>query len=142
MEQLRILFRRISLLNASCCDDCCGEKVSMAQCNILHEMKRHPASSMQNIAEALGVEITTFSRQVKQLESKGFLVKHHAPGDRRMNMLELTSAGVSALSNIDVYIERRLSGIFENMSCFEQEAVARSLTLLNESMATAEPSGE
>ena len=91
---------------------------------------------MQSIAEELGLDVTTFSRQVKQLESKGFLVKPHAPGDRRMNMLELTPAGVSALSNIDVYVERRLSGIFEIMSGFERETVARSLTFMNEAMTT------
>ena len=34
-EKLQIFVRRFGLLSASCCDECCGEQVSMVQSHIL-----------------------------------------------------------------------------------------------------------
>lgn len=134
IEQLRILVRRFSLLSASRCDECCCEQVSMAQCSILYEVRRSPDSSMQQIAAELGLDVTTFSRQVKNMVAQGLLARRVLPHDRRVNLLDLTQAGVAALSNIDNYMEKWITGTFEGMSSFEQETVARSLVLLNEAM--------
>lgn len=136
IEQLRILYRRYSLLTASCCDECCGEQVSMTQCNILREVRRRPDSSMQHLAEELGVDITTFSRQVQKMEAKKLVNRRASPDDRRVSLLDLTPAGVEVISSIDNYITERTAGIFERMSRFEQETVARSLEFLNDSMTT------
>ena len=133
-EQLQILFRRMSLLNASCCDECCGEQISVTQCVILREVRRRPDSSMQHIAEELGVDITTFSRQIKRMETKGLFIRRISPADHRVNLLILCPAGVEALLKIDDYISTQFVEIFERMSRFELETVARSLTLLNDAM--------
>lgn len=135
IDQLRILFRRYSLLNASCCDECCGEQVSMTQCSLLREVRRRPGSSMQHIAEELGVDITTFSRQAKKMEAKNLVFRRASPDDRRVSLLDLTPTGAEVLCSIDNYITERTAGIFERMSRFEQETVARSLEFLNDSMA-------
>lgn len=91
---------------------------------------------MQQIAEELGVDITTFSRQVKKMEAKKLVIRRASPYDRRVSLLDLTPAGVEVLCSIDNYIAKRTAGIFERMSRFEQETVARSLEFLNDSMAT------
>ena len=135
-DKLQILFRRFSLLNASCCDECCGEQVSTTQINILREVRRLSGSSMQRIANELGVNITTFSRQVKSLEAKSLIFKHGSSDDRRVSFLELIPAGVTVLCSIDKYMQKQIIGIFNKMSSFEQRAVARSLVLLNYVMAT------
>lgn len=134
-EQLRILFRRLNLLNASCCDECCSEQVSMAQCNILREVRLHPGLSMHCIAEELGMDITTLSRQIKSLEAKDVVFRHALPRDRRVSLLELTPAGIEVLERIDAYLSKRIAGIFDRMSGFEQETVIGSLALLNNAMA-------
>ena len=135
-DQLRILFRRFSLLNASCCDECCGEMVSMTQCSILREVRLRPGSSMQHIAEELGVDITTFSRQIKNMEAKSLIIKRGSSDDRRVNLLDLTPAGVEVLCSIENYMTELTAGIFERMSSFEIETVARSLAFLNDVMTT------
>ena len=137
IEQLQILVRRLSLLKASCC----GEQVPTAQCCMLREVKMRPGSSMQRIAEELGVDITTFSRQVKNMEAKGLLARRVSPGDRRISLLELTPAGSVALCNIDGYMAKRVAGIFGSMSGFERETVARSLAFLNEAMTVVGETG-
>ncbi|MHB8057833.1 MAG: MarR family transcriptional regulator [Desulfuromonadaceae bacterium] len=72
-EQLQLFTRRFGLLNASCCDECCGELISMAQSHILFEIRRAGTPAMQQIAEELGMDITTFSRQVKSLANSGLV---------------------------------------------------------------------
>ena len=130
-EQLQTFVRRFGLLNASCCDECCGERVSMAQSHILFEVRRSPGSSMQRIAEELGLDVTTFSRQIKGLEGKGLVARRASAEDRRVSLLELTPVGAALLDRIDCYMAERIRTIFTNMSGFEQETVARSLELLN-----------
>jgi len=136
-EQLQIFVRRFGLLNASCCDECCGEQVSMVQSHILFEVRRAGDPSMQRVAEELGMDITTFSRQVKVLEKKGLVSRRVSPDDRRVSLLGLTAAGRRVLEKIDHYMAGRLEMIFACMSDFERETVVRSLGLLNEAVAKA-----
>ena len=136
-EQLQIFTRRFGLLNASCCDECCGEQVSMVQSHILFEVRRAESPAMQQVAEELGVEVTTFSRQAKALEAKGLISRRVSADDRRVTLLGLTDAGRQVLEKIDGYMAGRLERIFGRMSAFERETVVRSLGLLNGALIQA-----
>jgi DNA-binding MarR family transcriptional regulator len=140
-EQLQLFTRRFGLLNASCCDDCCGEQVSMAQSHILFEVRRADNPAMQRVAEELGMDVTTFSRQVKGLEKKGLVARRVSPGDRRVSLLALSDAGRQVLEKIDGYLTGRLERVFACMSDFERETVVRSLTLLNDAVARSGEAG-
>lgn len=133
-EELQLFVRRFGLLNASCCEECCGEPVSMAQGHILFEIRRTGSPSMQQVAEELGLDITTFSRQVKSLEGKGLLVRRVSPDDRRVSLLGLTPAGEAVMARIDGFMADRIETIFAEMSPFERESVVRSLELLNSAL--------
>ena len=111
-EKLQIFVRRFGLLNAASCDDCCGEQVSMVQSHILFEVRRMENPSMQRVADVLGMDVTTFSRQVKTLEVKGLVCKGISPGDRRVNILGLTAAGEDVLGRIDRYMTANIDRIF------------------------------
>lgn len=136
-EQLQIFTRRFGLLNESCCDECCGEQVSMAQSHILFEVRRVENPSMQQVAEELGIDVTTFSRQAKALESKGLVCRRVSPDDRRVTLLGLTGAGLEVVEKIDRYMAARLERVLGGMTPFERETVVRSLDLLNEAVANA-----
>jgi len=134
-EKLQIFVRRFGLLNASCCDECCGEQVSMAQGHILFEIRRKGAPSMQQVAEELGMDVTTFSRQAKSLEARGLISRRVSPDDRRVCLLGLTVAGEDVLARIDHYMAEKIEHIFAAMTTFERETVIRSLELLNDAVA-------
>jgi DNA-binding MarR family transcriptional regulator len=136
-EQLQLFTRRFGLLNESCCDECCGEQVSMTQSHILFEVRRAENPSMQQVAEELGIDVTTFSRQAKALESKGLVSRRVSPDDRRVTLLGLTGAGRDVVEKIDRYMAARLQKVFGGMTPFERETVVRSLGLLNEAVAKA-----
>jgi DNA-binding MarR family transcriptional regulator len=133
-EELQLFVRRFGLLNASCCDECCGEQVSMAQGHILFEIRRSGNPSMQQVAEELGMDITTFSRQAKSLEAKSLIVRRVSQDDRRVSLLGLTPAGEEVMGRIDQYMAGRIERIFSSMTRFEQATVVRSLGLLNEAL--------
>jgi DNA-binding MarR family transcriptional regulator len=133
-EKLQIFVRRFGLLNAACCDECCGEQVSMAQSHILFEIRRKGAPSMQQVAEELGMDVTTFSRQAKGLEGKGLIVRTVSPEDRRVSLLGLTAVGEDVLARIDRYMAEKIERIFSAMTPFERETVVGSLGLLNDAL--------
>lgn len=134
-EKLQIFVRRFGLLNAASCDDCCGEQVSMVQSHILFEVRRLKNPSMQQVADALGMDVTTFSRQVKTLVAKGLVFRQVSKDDRRVSLLTLTEVGADVLGRIDNYMAAHIDHIFSSMTHFEQETVIRSLGLLNDALA-------
>jgi DNA-binding MarR family transcriptional regulator len=136
-ENLRLFVRRFGLLNASCCEFCCGEQVSLVQCHILHEIGRMDTPPMQRVADELGMDITTFSRQVKTLEKKGLILRRMSSNDRRVSLLGLTGPGMDVTEKIDRYMTAKIEQIFSFMTPFERETVTRSLGLLNETLAKA-----
>ncbi len=142
MENLRELFqvmtRRFGFLNKNCCVSCCstGEvEVSIIQSHILYEIDKQHNPSMQQIAETLGTDITTFSRQIQSLVSMKLVKKTPEPTDRRVSILSLTAEGKFVASMIDQQMNAYLEEIFSQMNDFERETVIRSIKLLNDSMA-------
>ncbi|ANE48418.1 MarR family transcriptional regulator [Paenibacillus swuensis] len=138
MENVRnifqILSRNFGLLNEQCCDTCCGQEISIVQSHILYEVNRQHNPSMQEIAGALGIDITTFSRQVKTLVDKSLVKKTPHPDDNRINILSLTPEGLEMENNINFTVNAQLQGVLSKLSEFEKETVIRSIKLLNEAM--------
>lgn len=138
MENVRNLFqilsRNFGLLNEQCCDSCCGQEVSLVQSHILYEINRQHKPSMQEISGALGMDITTFSRQIKTLAEKGLVKKTPHPDDNRINILALTPEGLAIENNINLTVNAQLNGVLSRMTEFERETVIRSIQLFNETM--------
>lgn len=138
MESMRdlvqVMTRRIGLLNKNCCS-VDGIDLSVAQSHILYEISRHHQPSIQQIAEVLGLDITTFSRQVHALVEAELVRKTPYPDDRRIQILSLTERGDRVNRYIDEVMGSYYQDIFSHMTPFEQETVVRSLRLLNEAMA-------
>lgn len=138
MENVRELFqimtRRFGFLNKNCCS-AGGCDISLIQSHILYEIDRQHKPSIQQVAEALGTDITTFSRQVQSLIKMKLVKKTPDPDDRRVNLLSLTTEGKYVAASIDQQMNDYLNEIFSHMNDFEKDTVIRSIKLLNEAMA-------
>ncbi len=130
----QLLIRRYSTLNENCCETCCDAGVTLIQSNILHEIKRQHNPSMQEIAYALGSDITTFSRQVKTLIERGFVKKTPDPQDNRIHIVSLTQEGEILNSKIDKQVNSDLEQVLAKLSEFEQQSVINALQLLDKAM--------
>jgi DNA-binding MarR family transcriptional regulator len=126
--------RRFGFLNKNCCS-AGGLDISLIQSHILYEIDHRHKPSMQQVAEALGTDITTFSRQVQSLIKMNLVKKIPDPSDRRVYVLSLTVEGKYVATTIDQQMNAYLNEIFSHMNDFEKDTVIRSIKLLNEAMA-------
>ncbi|ALP37444.1 MarR family transcriptional regulator [Paenibacillus sp. IHB B 3084] len=138
MENTRELFqnmtRRFGLLNKNCCT-VGGHDISPVQSHILYEIDRQHKPSMQQIAETLGTDITTFSRQVQSLTKMNLVEKTPDPSDRRVYTLSLTVEGKYVATTIDAQMNEYLNEVFSYLTDFEKDTVIRSVKLFNDAMA-------
>lgn len=68
---------------------------------------------LTDIAEGLGVAVPTVSRQVRQLEDLGLVVRTKDPIDARAILLEVTDAGVDALQRMREEWRKTVAEILE-----------------------------
>lgn len=137
MEELRGLFhtmtKRFGFLNKNCCSvGTC--QLSIVQSHILFEIDRHRKPSMQQIADSLGMDITTFSRQIQSLTRLKLVKKTPSESDKRVYLLSLTAEGTFVAESINCEMNSYLEEVFGRMNPFERETVIRSIKLLNDSM--------
>lgn len=133
-ELFQILTRRFGLLNKNCCSVGAID-ISTIQSHIIYEIDKNPASSMQQIADILAVDITTFSRQIQTLIKMELVKKSPSPSDKRVYLLSLTTQGKFVATTIDQSMNDYLEEVFSHMNDFEKETVLRSIQLLNQAMA-------
>ncbi|RUT47457.1 MarR family transcriptional regulator [Paenibacillus anaericanus] len=133
-EQFQLMTRRFGLLNKVCCS-VGGCDLSLVQSHILYEIDQQTNPSMQQIADTLATDITTFSRQVQSLIKLGLVSKTPHPDDKRVNTLTLTTEGKFVATTIDQQMNTYLDEVFSYMTEFEKETVMKSVILLNEAMA-------
>lgn len=138
MENTRVLFqtlaRRFGMLDKNCCS-VGGMDISLVHSHILYEIDQLKHPSMQQVAERLGIDITTFSRQIQNLIKMDLVRKTTHAEDRRVYLLSLTTQGKYVATRIDAEMNQYLAEVFSHMNDFERETVIRSITLLNEAMA-------
>lgn len=132
-DLLQITARSFGMLNKNCCN-VGGIDISLVQSHILYEVDRLHQPSIQQIADRLGMDITTFSRQVQTLMNKKLVTKSALPEDRRVYILALTMEGKFVAGSINSMMEHYLNEVFGSMNDFERDTVLRSLKLLNDRM--------
>ncbi len=129
-----MIVRRFGFLSEQCCEDCCGHDISLVQSHILYEISRQNEPSMQEVAGALGLDITTFSRQIKTLVERDLVKKTPHPNDNRVNLLSLTINGHMTEQQINQEMNSYLNQILSSLTEFERDTVIRSLDLLDGAM--------
>jgi len=137
MQQIRETFhlmtRRLGLLDKNCCK--VGDTdISVTQSHILYEINKRYQPSMQEIADALGIDITTFSRQIQTLIKLDLVIKGEHLEDRRVYVLSLSEEGEHIVNTISEYVNAYFQEVFSNMTEFERDTVIRSIQLLNRSL--------
>ena len=132
----QVFSRRFGFLNKNCCQ-AGGHDITLVQSHILYEISHQHSPSIQQVADALGTDITTFSRQVQSLIKMNLVMKKPYDRDRRISILSLTDEGEDVAASIDREMNDYLEEIFSQMSPDEKDMVLQSIRLLNEHMGKA-----
>lgn len=132
-KHFQTIIRNFGVLNKTCCS---VESIdlSVIQSHILYEIDSNKEPSMQQTADLLGIDITTFSRQIQTLVKMDLVTKVVSPEDKRVTNLVLTDLGKRVAWEIDCQVNQFIEEIFRGMTEFEKETVQRSLKMVAESM--------
>lgn len=137
LEDVRDLLQNLSRKYETLQKNSCRlveEDLTLALSHILYEISKHSEPSMQFIAENIGVDITTFSRQVKSLIRMGLVVKRVNPNDKRISILRLTEKGFHTLSHLNTIVSTRLNQNIEGLSEFEKNTIMQALKILTKAI--------
>ena len=72
-------------------------RIDPAMIFVLYQVQAGESLRVSALAEALGLDISTASRHVRQLEAGGYVVRTGDPDDRRALRVRLTRRGRAAL---------------------------------------------
>ncbi|MTH51892.1 MarR family transcriptional regulator [Bacillus mangrovi] len=133
-ELFQIMVRRLGLLDKNCCTAADAD-LTLVQSHILAELERREAPSIQDVADTLGTDITTFSRQIQTMVKSGMITKKQSANDKRVYHLFLTEKGKNVSESINDQMNNFLEDVFSFMKPEEKEQVLTSIKLLNDSMA-------
>ena len=61
--------------------------VGTAEIDLIHALRHDPGCTQAKLAEMLHADKAAIARRTKNLEAKGFLVRHDDPNDRRSQLL-------------------------------------------------------
>ena len=86
------------------------EGVGTAEIDLIHALRHHPGCTQAALAELLHADKAAIARRTKNLETKGYLVRRDAPGDRRSRLLYPTEKA-ERLKASKAEIERRSMNI-------------------------------
>ena len=116
------------------------EEISVIQNAIMNEILLLQNPSMQPVADSLGIDITTFSRQIGTLEKKMLVERTPYEEDRRSYILSLTAAGQKLVNLIDASIFAKMEEALTSMNEFERDMVIRSIQIFDEKIKSQQTS--
>ena len=93
---------------------------------------RHEDDRMSEVADRLGVTISTLTTAIKKLECKGYVVREKDAGDRRIVHVSLTEKGKSTCKAHEQFHSRMIEAAVKGLSEDEVEALSHSVEQLQQ----------
>ena len=97
--------------------------------------------SINGLAELVGLDATTVTRQVATMEAAGLVRRKHDPRDRRVSLVELTASGQRRMDAVRAAREQRIGDLVADWSVADRATFGRLLGRLNEAIRTRPPAG-
>jgi DNA-binding MarR family transcriptional regulator len=104
--------------------------VTTSQAFTLHELDTDGPLSQQELAERLGLEKSSVSRMVAELERKGYVGRERDPANRRFNRIRLTPAGRAAHEAVRTAMHDHFTAAVSALDGVHREALLTSLPAL------------
>ncbi len=108
------------------------ENLTIAEANAIYVIGPHEPKTMKQIAEALGVAVSTPTRTIDRLVEKGLVNRNVGKKDRRKLLIQLTPEGKDLLERMDEEGMLMARKMFENLQDEEIESLKRILLKISE----------
>ena len=104
--------------------------LTYAQSQVLFRLAEHPGSHMSDVAKAFGVTLPAVTHIVDRLEEKGLVTRGDHPADRRVYVLDLTSAGKALVEELEAIRLKGMERVLARMSADDRRRVLTGLEAL------------
>ena len=113
--------------------------ITMAQAKLLYVVASASELSMSEIAQRLGVTVSTSSGAVDRLVELGLLARSDDPSNRRQVRVSVTPMGTSTLEQLRELSNHQLRALFELVTDSQLDVVERALRILADATPTPTP---
>lgn len=111
-----------------------GVQLDQALFRLLVVIERVGPIGVVDLADRLGRDYTTISRQVAKLERMEMVKRHENPEDRRMRETVVSSKGKAVTDKLDHARERLARGIFQDWAAEDVEDLVRLMRKFAEAL--------
>lgn len=111
-------------------DAATGGRLTGHQLRILANLDDHDPTMIGEVAEHMGVTLSTMSLNLKRLEEGGFVARSRDPADRRVMNVRLTEAGRQARDATTLVDPGRVDAVLRLMSPEERSQAVSGVALL------------
>lgn len=108
------------------------ENLTIAEANAIYVIGPHEPKTMKQIAEALGVAVSTPTRTIDRLVEKGLVNRNVGKKDRRKLLIQLTPEGKELLKRMDEEGMLMARKMFENLQDEEIGSLKKILLKISE----------
>jgi DNA-binding MarR family transcriptional regulator len=114
-----------------------GDDVTLPQYRALVVLAYKGPQRIIDLAEELVVNSSTATRMIDRLERRGLVHRLTHPEDRRATQLEITEAGLAAVSSVSARRRSEFSRILRKMPAAGRRQLVDSLEMLRQSAGEA-----
>lgn len=115
----------------------CLDRVEYATLARVEEASGRGAARLTDVADAMGVDISTASRQIRALELAGLVERSCDPSDQRATRLGLSPAGQETLERTRRLSQETLCRLLSSWSSRERAVFAQLLNRLVDDLTTS-----
>jgi MarR family transcriptional regulator, transcriptional regulator for hemolysin len=105
-------------------------ELTSSQAQVLLSIEQHAGCDMGEVAKAFDVTLPAITQIVDCLAQKSFVTRGDDPADRRVYMLELTTAGKALVYKLQRLQIEGLEPVVAGMSALDRRHVLRGVTAL------------
>jgi DNA-binding MarR family transcriptional regulator len=105
-------------------------EVTSVQFGVLNTLSLHPGASQRDLCTELDLDRSTIADLVSRLERRGLIERVRDTGDKRRNVLHLTTAGEEELRELLPRVQRVDGVLTEGISAEDATALRRILSEL------------
>ncbi len=112
-----------------------GEALTLQQLRVLAFLRRHPGSSLGDLARWRDVSMPTMSKMIQSLVASGYVNRQANPKNRRTLVLTLTPKGEKVYLAILTRLQKRLAHMLADIPPETRERIADGLEVLADAVA-------
>jgi MarR family transcriptional regulator, lower aerobic nicotinate degradation pathway regulator len=125
------LFRRMQQIAVAIfVEECRAHDLTPVQYAALVAIRTHPGIDATRLSAVIAFDRSTLGSVIERLEAKHYVERKPGPGDKRVKLLHLTSAGVALLREIVPSVEHAQARMLQPLKPADRKTLLALLTQL------------